>query len=210
MVTRRSVFDVALIALLLAACSSEPRAVGDSSVATTHTTQPRRPTTTRATTTEASTTSLASTTTTVALPVPEPPPVLGVTEPSIELGTIEIPRLGLNSSLLEGIALSTLDQAPGHWPGTAMPGMIGNVVVGGHRVSHLKPFRHLEQLLPGDEVIFTTDAGRFVYHVTQTQIVTPDSMWIVDQTNAYTGTLFACNPPGKTTERIVVFLQLAG
>jgi sortase A len=126
------------------------------------------------------------------------------------LGTIEIPRLGLNSSLLEGIALSTLDQAPGHWPGTAMPGMIGNVVVGGHRVSHLKPFRHLEQLLPGDEVIFTTDAGRFVYHVTQTQIVTPDSMWIVDQTNAYTGTLFACNPPGKTTERIVVFLQLAG
>ena len=91
-----------------------------------------------------------------------------------------------------------------------MPGTIGNVVVGGHRTSKAKPFRHLEQLESGDEVIFTTDAGRFVYHVVQTEIVTPDSMWIVDQTHAFTATLFACNPVGSTTERIVVFLELAG
>ena len=142
------------------------------------------------------------------MPVPQTPPAPRANEPVVELGTIEIPRIGLNKSLFEGITLTTLDRGPGHWPGTALPGAMGNVVVGGHRTSKSRPFRHLEQLAPGDEVIFTTDAGRYVYHVTRTEIVTPDAMWIINQTEAYTATLFACNPVGSTKERIVVFLEL--
>ena len=38
-----------------------------------------------------------------------------------------------------------------------MPGQIGNMVIAGHRTSHDKAFRHIDQLVPGDEVIFTTD-----------------------------------------------------
>lgn len=116
--------------------------------------------------------------------------------------------LGLDSSLFEGITMPTLDKGPGHWPGTALPGELGNVVVGGHRTSKGRPFRHLEKLVPGDEVIFTTDAGRFVYRVVRTEVVTPDAIWIVNQTEAYTATLFACHPVGSTKERIVVFLEL--
>jgi sortase A len=88
-----------------------------------------------------------------------------------------------------------------------MPGQQGNIVVAGHRVSHDKPFRNLDKLQAGDEVIFTTEAGRFVYKVTSTEVVNPGALWIVDQTAEFTGTLFACHPPGSTRQRIVVHLS---
>ncbi|HEX2782173.1 MAG TPA: class E sortase [Ilumatobacteraceae bacterium] len=140
------------------------------------------------------------------LPNPESPPDDNASEPLAALGTIEIPKIGVTKSMYEGITLSTLNHGPGHWPGTAMPGSQGNVVIAGHRVSHDKPFRNLDKLVPGDQVIMTTDAGRFVYQVTGTDIVYPDALWIVDQTADYTATLFACNPPGSTKQRIVVHL----
>ena len=143
-----------------------------------------------------------------ALPVPAAPPAPRADEEYVELGTIEIPKLGLTKTLLEGISLNTLDQAPGHWPGTAMPGQIGNVVVAGHRTSHDKPFRNIDLLVPGDQVIFTTADGRFVYEVTGTTIVKPDALYIIDQTSTPTATLFACHPPGSTKQRIVVSLAL--
>ena len=111
--------------------------------------------------------------------------------------------------MFEGIRLSTLDNGPGHWPGSAMPGEIGNVVVAGHRVSHNQDFRNLDDLQPGDEVIMSTATGRHVYRVRATEIVKPDAMWIIDQTAVPTATLFACHPPGSVSERIVVHLDLA-
>ncbi len=149
-------------------------------------------------------------TTTLALPQPEPAPLdERGEEPYVELGTIEIPAIGLNATMLEGIRLTTLDHGPGHWPGTAMPGELGNVVVAGHRTSKDRPFRHLDRLVAGDEVVFTTEQGRFVYVVTGTEIVGPDAIWIVDQTAEQRATLFACHPPGSTRERIVVHLTLS-
>jgi len=148
-------------------------------------------------------------TTVVTLPVPAAPPAPRANEPYVELGRIEIPRIDVDTLLLQGITLTTLDQGPGHWPGTALPGQLGNAVIAGHRTSHDKVFRNVDQLLPGDEVIFTTDEGRFVYVVSETTIVKPDAMYIIDQTPEHTATLFACHPPGSTRERIVVHLDLA-
>jgi len=111
--------------------------------------------------------------------------------------------------MYEGVTLTTLNRGPGHWPGTAMPGDVGNVVIGGHRVSHDKPFRNIDQLVTGDEVVFNTDGGRFVYTVVSTEVVTPDAIWIVNQTPERTATLFACTPPGSTSHRLVVHLALA-
>jgi sortase A len=90
-----------------------------------------------------------------------------------------------------------------------MPGEIGNVVIGGHRVSHDKPFRNIDKLVAGDDVFLTTDAGRFDYKVVSTEIVAPDAIRIIDQTAARTATLFACTPPGSTKFRIVVHLALS-
>ena len=110
--------------------------------------------------------------------------------------------------LHEGIRLTTLDLGPGHWPGTAMPGAQGNVVVAGHRVSKHQVFLRINELVVGDEIIFDTDDGRFVYAVTDMQVIEPSDLWIIDQTPAYTTTLFACHPPGSTAQRYAVFASL--
>jgi sortase A len=130
-------------------------------------------------------------------------------EPIRVIGEIEIPKLGLRSTLGEGISLRNIDRNPSHWPGTAMPGQLGNVVVAGHRVTHTKPFRNIHTLVPGDEVFFTVGAGRYRYVVTGSQVVTPRQTEIVDQTPDATGTLFACHPPGSARYRYVVHLKLA-
>ncbi|MDP9464961.1 MAG: class E sortase [Actinomycetota bacterium] len=193
---QRSIAVACLALLALAAC-------GDDTGATLVAVEP-------VATGGTSTTTSTTTTVAVTLPNPENPPEdPRAPEPLVAVGTIEIPRIGVTKSMYEGITLTTLDHGPGHWPGTAMPGQQGNVVVAGHRVSHDKPFRNIDQLEPGDDVIFTTDDGRFVYKVTGTEVVYPDAMWIVDQTAEYTATLFACTPPGSTRQRIVIHLAYA-
>lgn len=163
------------------------------------------------TTTTTTTTTLPPTSTTVStLPAPAPAPRQRYyAEPIRTIGVIEIPKLGLRTPLGEGISLLNIDRGPSHWPGTAMPGQPGNVVVAGHRVTHTKPFRFIDRLVPGDEVFFEVDGGRFRYVMTSYEVVTPDRVDIVRQTAEPTATLFACHPPGSARYRYVVRLKLA-
>ncbi|MDQ1422946.1 MAG: sortase [Acidimicrobiaceae bacterium] len=158
-----------------------------------------------------STTTAAATTapTTAPPPTPAPAPAEGDTEPLRTIGEISIVRLGIDDTLYEGVTLGTLDHGPGHWPGSAMPGENGNVVVAGHRVSHSRPFRYINLLQTGDEVVFTIDGHRSIYAVTGHEIVTPNRVDIVDPTPGATATLFACEPPGSTRYRYVVHLVLS-
>ncbi len=205
-------------ASLVAACGYENQTYTNVAPAVTRPTivPPPLPTTTMGPTTT-STVVPETTTSTTTAPVAAalPKPVTAPRDPRApegrnELGTIEIPKIGLKMTMLEGIRLTTLDQGPGHWPGSAMPGQAGNVVVAGHRTSHARPFRHLDALVPGDQVIFTMSNGTFVYRVVSTEIVSPDRVDIVDQSAAKTATLFACHPPGSTSQRIVVHLVFSG
>lgn len=197
---------VVLAAIIVAGCATDLDAEPLTPSPTTTIDEASATTTSTSTST---TTTVPAPTTLPPLPIPAPaPPEDGSTEPRLEIGSIEIPRLALTRLMFEGIRLATLDNGPGHWPGTAMPGDVGNVVVAGHRVSHNRDFRDIDQLQPGDEVIMSTMSGRHVYRVLSTEIVKPDAMWVVDQTAARTATLFACHPPGSVRERIVVHLEL--
>ena len=194
--------------LVLAACGRDDAPTATVAASQAPTSAATVPSTTAVSTTLATTTVAATTTTLEPLGVPTPPPSPHAPEPRVELGSIGIPRLGLLAPMFEGVSLTTLDNGPGHWPGTAMPGHRGNVVVAGHRTSHSRPFRHLELLVPGDEVLFVRPEGTYVYSVTQTEIVTPDALRIIEQNDGYTATLFACHPVGSTKQRIVVHLAL--
>jgi sortase A len=165
---------------------------------------------TDAPTTTAAPVTIATTTTAATLPQPAPPPDPNGSEPAMELGSIQIPKIGIDRSLWEGVTLNTLNRGPGHWPGTAMPGQIGNVVIGGHRVSHDKPFRNIDQLVAGDQIVLTLNGVPNTYLVTGAQVVTPNDTWVINQTPEHTATLFACHPPGSTKFRYVVFAKLAG
>lgn len=138
----------------------------------------------------------------------EPPADPRAPEPHVVLGMIEIPRIDLVAPLNQGISLVTIDRGPSHWPGSALPGQVGNAVVAGHRVTHTRPFRHIDRLVPGDEVVLTAPGVRATYAVRGHEVVGPDAMRIVDPTPTATLTLFACHPPGSARYRYVVTADL--
>jgi sortase A len=129
--------------------------------------------------------------------------------PDMVHGTLALPTLGVEQSLHEGVTLTAIDRGPSHWPGTAMPGEVGNVVVAGHRVTHSRPFHDLDRLQPGDPLVFSlADGSRWTYELTGIEIVAPDAMHIVEQTPEPTATLFACHPKGSAAQRIVARFRL--
>jgi sortase A len=130
-------------------------------------------------------------------------------EPIQEIGTIEIPKIGLRHKVMHGITLRNIDHGPSHWPGTPLPGEVGNVVFMGHRVTHSHPFRRIDELVPGDEILFEIGGVRSRYLVTGHEIVTPNRLDIVNPTPDPTLTIFACHPPGSARQRYVVRAALA-
>jgi sortase A len=209
----RSAIALAMVAAL-AACSGSDgptgsRALDDSPIPAAAPVAVTEATT--STTAMATTTTEGATTTAPPLPVPiPPPPNPRAAEPKVVIGRIEIPRIKLKADLLQGVTLTTLDQGPGWWPGTAKPGQRGNVVVAGHRVTHSHPFLDIDRLVEGDFVVFTmTDGSSHTYTVTSHEIVAPTAVQIVNQTDAFTATLFACHPKHSAAFRYVVHLALA-
>lgn len=152
-----------------------------------------------------------ATTEPVALPVPEPPPADPYAPtPEVVHGTLALPTLGVSQPLYEGVTLTAIDRGPSHWPGTAMPGEVGNVVVAGHRTTFTRPFHDLDRLRPGDPLVFTMEDGTtWTYELVGLSIVDPDALEILTQTNERTATLFACHPKGSAAQRIVAHFRLA-
>jgi sortase A len=162
-------------------------------------------------------TTLAPTTTTTAAPAPVAPTALPASAhkvnlggdvhpivPATQIGRIVIPKINLDHPIFEGIDETVIHWGPGHWPGSAMPGQVGNTVFAGHRVTHTRPFYDIDLLNPGDDIIVHTAAGTFTYQVTGHQIVTPKDTWIVNPTPTATITIFACHPKHSAAQRYVV------
>ncbi|MGQ0832657.1 MAG: class E sortase, partial [Microthrixaceae bacterium] len=141
----------------------------------------------------------------VNLPVPQAPgPDPYAPTPEVRHGQLEIPSIGLSQPFFEGVTLTAINRGPSHWPGTAMPGHLGNVVIAGHRTTYSRPFWDLDLVKPGDELIFTLLSGeRYVYALDRVEIVDAGAVEIVNQRYGYTATLFACHPKGSARQRIV-------
>jgi sortase A len=163
------------------------------------------------TTTEPSGRSTATSTTLLPdLPVPAPLPLDAYAPtPEVVLGRVMIPAIGLDETLHQGMTLTAINRGPSHWPGTALPGQVGNMVLAGHRTTYSRPFHDLDLIQPGDQMIVeAADGGRHTYVARSTEVVSPDALWIAEQTYEFTATTFACHPKGSARERIVVRWQL--
>lgn len=145
-----------------------------------------------------------ATTTTTALPPLPPPP------PGDPMARIEIPKIGVDWIVVEGVDLGELTKGPGHYPDTPMPGQVGNVAIAGHRTTHGAPFYRVNELQQGDEIVVTTAQGAFTYEVQFTQIVTPTQWEVVAPTEDAQLTLTSCNPRYSSRQRIVVRAKLQG
>lgn len=127
----------------------------------------------------------------------------------ITVGRIEIPAIGVDELIREGVHLSVIDRGVAHWAGTAEAGGFGNMVLAGHRTTKTAPFRNLDLLKIGDTITVTGFDGRSAdYVVQETVVVTPVDIWIVEQTETPMLTLFACHPKRSARQRIVVRAEL--
>ena len=144
------------------------------------------------------------------LPTPEPvPAAYDSSRPGQPIGRILIPAAGVDQVLYDQVTALSIDKGPSHWPGTAMPGQPGNVVVAGHRTSHGSPFLRLGEMHPGDDIVFVMGDGTWTYKVTASEVVSPQALGIVNQHDVSEATLFTCHPPGSGSERLVIHALLA-
>jgi sortase A len=125
---------------------------------------------------------------------------------------LQIPKIGVNYKVVEGVGLDDLAKGPGHFPESVLPGQLGNSAIAGHRTTHGAPFYDVNKLHPGDQIVLTYpsvggNASRFVYLVTGTEIVAPsDYAGVVPTTDASKATLVltSCHPITSATQRIVI------
>ena len=134
------------------------------------------------------------------------------------LAVLRIPRLGRHYDpvVVEGVGTAALEKGPGHYPGSALPGQLGNFVVSGHRTTYGKPFSDLDKMRVGDAIVVETRDTWFTYSVTSTEIVSPSEVNVIlpvpGQPNAKPTkkllTFTTCNPRFSASQRLVVHGQL--
>jgi sortase A len=124
------------------------------------------------------------------------------------IGRIRAEAIGLETVVAQGTDSDTLRKGPGHYPQTTMPGLRGTVAVAGHRTTYGAPFRRLDDLEDGDQVVLEMPYGRFTYEVEESRIVKPSATWVVRRVDHDRLVLTACHPLYSAAERIVVFARL--
>jgi sortase A len=137
------------------------------------------------------------------------------------IGFISIPDIGADFYMVEGVELRWLQDGPGHFPQTPMPGQPGNAALAGHRTTWKAPFNRIDELDPGDQISVETLQGQFTYEVLPQPaedggepkghyIVGPYATEILDDKGDNRLTLMACHPKYSARQRIVVEAKLVG
>jgi len=136
------------------------------------------------------------------------------------IGRIRIPAIGLDVVLIEGTDTASLQKGPGHYTasddrdtraqgdGSAFPGQGRTVGIAGHRTTYLAPFRRLNELEAGDEVLLEMPYANFTYEVEKTEIVDPSQYEVVRDVAYERLVLTACHPLYSAAQRIVAFSRL--
>jgi sortase A len=125
------------------------------------------------------------------------------------VGRISIPKIDASYDVVQGTDASSLEKGPGHYPATALPGVGQTVAIAGHRTTYLAPFRHIDELKPGDRIMLTMPYARFTYVVQYHRIVMPTALWVTKDVGYDRLVLSACNPLYSAAQRIIVFAKLS-
>lgn len=122
------------------------------------------------------------------------------------LTRIEIPKLGVNVVVVQGIDETSLKAGAGHYPETPLPCNVGDVAIAGHRTTYGKPFANIDRLAPGDEIILKTPIGACVYRVSQAPFAVLPTDWsvVANTPGQFTLTLSACHPKGSASHRLII------
>jgi sortase A len=146
------------------------------------------------------------------------PSLLGKIRLGGAVAMLKIPRLGddYRYAVVEGIDADRLRMGPGHYPGTALPGQVGNFVLSGHRTTYAAPFNRIGELRRGDDIVIESREARYTYSVTRTRVVEPTEVDVIAPVPGQPGreptkaliTLSTCHPEYSAAQRLIVFGKL--
>ncbi|CAN5398343.1 class E sortase [soil metagenome] len=139
---------------------------------------------------------------------------------AVQFAVMYVPRFGTDyvRSISQGVG--TVDvlnkNGIGHYPGTQMPGEIGNFAVAAHRTTHGAPFKELATLQVGDKIYVQTQDGYYTYDFRGLEYVRPTGVGVLDPVPEQAGvaptdrvlTMTSCNPEFSASERIVAYSVL--
>jgi len=160
---------------------------------------------------------------------------------SIPLGDafalIYIPDFGTDYvfTVVEGTGVNELNDGPGHYVDTSLPGEVGNMAIAGHRVGKGSPFLNLDKLKAGSAIVIRTKSYWYTYRVLGDratgdadavssagipgrEIVDPSKVSVVAPVPDKPGakptrrmlTLTTCHPKFTARQRMVIHAELEG
>ena len=133
---------------------------------------------------------------------------------NISYYTISIPKFGIENASVS-IGGEDLSENLIQYPGTALPGKMGNTVIFGHSIlpqffnpkDYLSIFSRLPELKVNDEIEVYYDGVTFLYRVVDLVEVKPDNLNVLEQRwgDSFLS-LITCVPPGDPRKpgRLVV------
>ncbi|MDQ1548072.1 MAG: sortase [Actinomycetota bacterium] len=145
-------------------------------------------------------------------------PVVGVAPGNAQkFGILYVPRFGQTweRPIAQGVGVAdVLDKiGVGHYPGSAMPGAVGNFAIAAHRHAYGGGFENLHMLHVGDHVYIGTKDGWYEYTFRDIEYVKPNQVNVLQPVPMEPGvapvdrilTMTTCNPFFSTAERMIAF-----
>jgi len=128
---------------------------------------------------------------------------------------LKIDKVGLNAPVAwnveEDNIIEQLKSGVAHYKGTSLPGEGGNIFIVGHSSNYFwvssdynSVFALLDKLSPGDRIELSTNDKNYIYEVKSTNVVSPDEVQVLQNTEKETLSLMTCWPIGTSLKRLVV------
>ncbi|MEX0874428.1 MAG: sortase [Actinomycetota bacterium] len=154
------------------------------------------------------------------IPPARPPQGLKLGDP---LFSIKIPKIGLDTAIVQGVGREELKKGPGLFPDcdeyggrdcvpeAKYPGENGNVAISGHRTTYGAPFYRIQELAQGDIIDFISGRARYRYKVRGSEIVDPVAGFnVVLQHGKDELTLTTCHPRFSAAQRLIINADYVG
>lgn len=123
------------------------------------------------------------------------------------VGRLRVPRLDLDTIVVEGTDSATLTKGPGRYSRSYVPGEGELVYIAGHRTTYGAPLARIDRLRRGDRLTIELPYGTFVYRVSGHVIVPADDVARLRSRGREEIALQACHPRFFATERYIVYAR---
>ena len=130
---------------------------------------------------------------------------------------LSIPKLKIEKAQVKVDSIK-FDSSLAHFPGSALPGEVGNSFITGHSVlpqfndpkNYRAIFTRLSDLEIGDDVYVEMEDKTYHYSVQYSRVVDPHDLSVLApiSQNSRNLTLMTCVPPGTNIKRLVVITSL--